>query len=277
MSPEADLHVHTIYSDSTFSPQEVVATAHEVGLSCIAITDHDAVGGVEEAIDYGKEVGIEVIPGVELTAEHNDTEIHILGYFIDYKSSWFLKKLQHLREARRKRFLQMVEKLRKFNILLDAEKIIRKNPSASIGRLHLAQELYRKGYVSSIKEAFRLYIGEGRPCYVKKERLSPQEAITMIRELGGISVVAHPYLMGDDNIIPVLVKEGIEGIEVYHSEHPLSAQIRYMSLAQNYNLLITGGSDCHGLGKGKVLLGKVRISYNLVEKLKEYKNARDKT
>jgi len=277
MSPEADLHVHTIYSDSTFSPQEVVVTAHEVGLSCIAITDHDAVGGVEEAIDYGKKVGIEVIPGVELTAEYNDTEIHILGYFIDYKSSWFLEKLQHLRETRRKRFFQMVEKLKNFNISLDAEKIIRQNPFASIGRLHLAQELYRKGYVSSIKEAFRLYIGEGRPCYVKKERLSPQEAITMIRKLGGISVVAHPYLMGDDNVIPVLVKEGIEGIEVYHSEHPLSAQIRYMSIAQNYNLLITGGSDCHGLGKGKVLLGKVRISYNLVEKLKEYKNARDET
>ncbi len=277
MSPEADLHVHTIYSDSTFSPHEVISTASKVSLACIAITDHDAVGGVEEAIDYGKKVGIEVIPGVELTAEYNDTEIHILGYFIDYKSSWFLEKLQHLRETRRKRFLQMVEKLKKFNISLDAEKIIRGNLSASIGRLHLAQELYRKGYVSSIKEAFRVYIGEGRPCYVKKERLSPQEAITMIRKLGGISVVAHPYLMGDDNVIPVLVKEGIEGIEVYHSEHPLSAQIRYMSMAQNYNLLITGGSDCHGLGKGKVLLGKVRISYNLVEKLKEYKNARDKT
>lgn len=277
MSPEADLHVHTIYSDSTFSPRKVVTTAREVGLFCIAITDHDAVGGVKEAIDYGKKVGIEVIPGVELTAEYNDTEIHILGYFIDYKNSWFLEKLQHLRETRRKRFFQMVEKLKNFNISLDAEKIIRQNPFASIGRLHLAQELYRKGYVSSIKEAFRLYIGEGRPCYVKKERLSPQEAITMIRKLGGISVVAHPYLMGDDNVIPVLVKEGIEGIEVYHSEHPLSAQIRYMSIAQNYNLLITGGSDCHGLGKGKVLLGKVRISYNLVEKLKEYKNARDKT
>lgn len=277
MSPEADLHVHTIYSDSTFSPREVISTANKISLACIAITDHDTVGGVEEAIDYGNKVGIEVIPGVELTAEYNDTEIHILGYFIDYKSPWFLEKLQHLRETRRKRFFQMVENLKKFNISLDAEKIIRENPSASIGRLHLAQELYRKGYVSSIKEAFRLYIGEGRPCYVKKERLSPQEAITMIRKLGGVSVVAHPYLMGDDNVIPVLVKEGIEGIEVYHSEHPLSAQIRYMSLAQHYNLLITGGSDCHGLGKGKVLLGKVRISYNLVEKLKEYKNARDKT
>ncbi|RKY36910.1 MAG: hypothetical protein DRP73_02570, partial [Candidatus Omnitrophota bacterium] len=100
MSPEADLHVHTIYSDSTFSPREVISTASKVSLACIAITDHDAVGGVEEAIDYGKKVGIEVIPGVELTAEYNDTEIHILGYFIDYKSSWFLEKLQHLRETR---------------------------------------------------------------------------------------------------------------------------------------------------------------------------------
>jgi hypothetical protein len=277
MNLEADLHVHTIYSDSTFSPREVISTAHEAGLSCIAITDHDSVGGVEEAIKYGHQLGIEVIPGVELTAEHNDTEIHILGYFVDYDNSWFQDRLKHLRESRRKRFFQMVEKLKKFNISLDAEKIIRQNPFASIGRLHLAQELYRKGYVSSIKDAFRLYIGEGKPCYVKKERLTPQEAITMIRKLGGVSVLAHPYLMGDDNIITLLVKEGIEGIEVYHSEHPLSAQIRYMSMAQNYNLLMTGGSDCHGLGKGKVLLGKVRISYNLVEKLKEYKNARDKS
>lgn len=272
MSLEADLHLHTIYSDSTFSPYEVVTTAKELGLYCIAITDHDAVGGLDSAIEEGKRSGVEVIPGVELTAEYNDSEVHILGYFIDYKKDWFLERLKHLREVRRKRFFQMVRKLRKFDINLDAEVIIKENPYASIGRLHLAQELYRKGYVGSIKEAFRLYIGEGRPCYVKKERILPSEAMTILRQVNGISVLAHPYLMANDKFITELIKQGVEGIEVYHSEHPLSAQIRYLNLALQHNLLVTGGSDCHGLGKGKILIGKVRIPYELVEKLKHYKD-----
>lgn len=271
MSLEADLHLHTIYSDSTFSPSEVVKVAKEVGLYCIAITDHDAVGGVEPAMEEGRRSEIEVIPGVELTAEYDDTEVHILGYFIDYKKDWFLRKLSYLRETRKRRFLQMVDRLRDFGIQLEAQRILRENPHASIGRLHLAQELYRKGFVSSIKEAFKLYIGEGKPCYVKRERLPPAEAISMIKQLGGIPVLAHPYLMNNDKIIPDLIKQGIEGIEVFHSEHPLSAQLRYVNLARSYNLLITGGSDCHGLGKGKILIGKVRISYEYVKKLKEYR------
>lgn len=274
MEPEVDLHLHTIYSDSTFSPQEVVGSAKEARLCCIAITDHDAVGGVETAILEGSKEGIEVIPGVELTAEYKNNEVHILGYFIDYKKEWFLERLEHLRDVRRKRFIQMIKKLKEFNINLDAEKIIRKNPYASIGRLHLAQELYIKGYVSSIKDAFRYYIGEGKPCYVKKERLLPSEAINMVREVGGISVLAHPYLMEDEKIILELIKQGIEGIEVYHSEHPLSAQLKYLRLAEEYNLLVTGGSDCHGLGKGKVLIGRVRLPYELVDKLRKYKDER---
>jgi len=272
MSLDADLHVHTIYSDGTFSPAEVVNFAKRVNLGCIAITDHDAVGGIEKGVLEGTKQNIEVIPGVELTADYSGTEIHILGYFIDYKKDWFLKKLKQLRDVRRIRFSQMVEKLKKFGINIDSGNLINKNSVSSIGRLHLAQELYQKGHVTSVKEAFTRYLGDGKPCYVKKEPLMPQDAVSMINELGGVSVLAHPHLLGDDNLVSDIIKQGIEGIEVYRFEHNESVRDKYLALASEYNLVVTGGSDCHGDAKADVLLGKTRVPYSVVEKLKKYRN-----
>lgn len=276
MSPEADLHIHTLYSDGTFSPREVLERVQKEGISAIAITDHDSVQAIEPAILEGEKLGIEVIPGVELTAEYNNSEVHILGYFIDYQKDWFLKKLKHLREVRKERFLQMVQKLRRFNIFLDPAKIVKENKSTALGRLHLARELKKQGYVSSVKEAFNLYIGEGKPCYVKKERILPQEAIAIIKELNGISVIAHPYTLKDEKILTEVLKQGIEGIEVYHTECSPVDQVKYWQVAYLNNLLVTGGSDCHGMAKGGVLIGKIKIPYAFVERLKKYRDERRK-
>lgn len=269
MEKFADLHVHTIYSDGTFTPDEVVDTAHKNGLSAIAITDHDSVDGIEPSMTAAKKYGMEIIPGVELTAEEENIEIHILGYFIDWKAGWFEKKLEKMRRARLERIYAMVDKLKSAGVDIDADKVLKISGPGAIGRLHLATALYNEGIISSINEAFRKYIGDKSPCYVKKYKLSPKEAADMIIKLGGVPVLAHPRLLNGDELITRFIKDGIRGIEAYHTEHAANAATRYEEMALRNGLLITGGSDCHGAGKGKILLGRVKVPYSLVDILKK--------
>ena len=265
----ADLHIHTKFSDGTFTPERIVKQAHELGLSCIAITDHDTVCAIEPARKEAESLGIELIPGVELAAEIDDYEIHILGYFIDWRAGWFGKKLEQICDVRRRRALAIIEKLRAFGISLDSGEVMREAAVGSVGRLHIARIMERGGFVHSIQEAFNKYIGNGRPCYVKKFRLTPAEAINMIYRLKGLAVLAHPYTIGNDELIPGFVQLGLRGIEVYYPEHNRSTTGHYRDLAEKYGLLVTGGSDCHGLGKDRVLMGEVKIPYDLVEALKK--------
>lgn len=265
----ADLHIHTKFSDGTFSPERIVREAHRLGLSCIAITDHDTVCAIEPAMREAEGLDIELIPGVELAAETGDYEIHILGYFIDWRAGWFGRKLEQICDVRRRRALAIIEKLRAFDISLDSDEVMREAAVGSVGRLHIARIMERRGFVHSIQEAFNKYIGNGRPCYVKKFRLTPAEAINMIYRLKGLAVLAHPYTIGNDELIPGFVQLGLRGIEVYYPEHNRSATGHYRDLAEKYGLLITGGSDCHGLGKDRVLMGEVKIPYDLVEALKK--------
>lgn len=265
----ADLHIHTKFSDGTFSPERIVRQAHQLGLSCIAITDHDTVCAIEPARREAESLGIELIPGVELAAEVDDYEIHILGYFIDWQAGWFGKKLEQICDVRRRRALAIIEKLRAFGISLDSDEVMREAALGSVGRLHVARIMERGGFVHSIQEAFNKYIGNGRPCYVKKFRLTPAEAINMIYRLKGLAVLAHPYTIGNDELIPGFVRLGLRGIEVYYPEHNKSTTGHYRDLAEKYGLLVTGGSDCHGLGKDRVLMGEVKIPYDLVEALKK--------
>lgn len=269
MKRYADLHIHTYNSDSTLSPQEVVELAHERGLAAISITDHDCIDGIEPAMECAKRYDIEVIPGVELTAEEGDLEVHMIGYFIDWKAGWFIKKLSEIRETRVNRIYDMVEKLKKFKINIDAKKVFEISGPGAVGRLHLANVLYNEGYTSSITEAFRKYIGNKAPCYVKKFKLTPKESIDMILKLGGVPVLAHPHILGKDDEIPGMAKKGLRGIEVYHTEHPNNATVRYEEIAFANGLLVTGGSDCHGMGKGQILLGRVKVPYSIVEDLKK--------
>ena len=264
----ADLHVHTFYSDSTFSPEEVVSCAKEKGLDAIAICDHDCIDGIEPCRAIGSTLGVEIIPGVEMTVEKEDAEIHILGYFIDLKADWFRKRLKEIQESRVSRIHRMVEKLRDFQIDIDTSEVFKMAGKGSVGRLHLARALLKSGKIKTMKEVFDKYIGFLKPCYVSNARFTPREAMETILKVGGVPVLAHPYVMGKDEYIPELVEWGLRGIEVYHTEHNAKTVSHYEELAKRYGLLATGGSDCHGLNKGRVLMGGVKVPYELVEKLK---------
>ncbi len=265
----ADLHIHTFYSDSTFSPEEVVACAKSSGLSAIAICDHDSVNGIDFCKKCAEPAGIEVVPGIELTVEKSDAEIHLLGYFIDWNADWFKKKLKEMQDSRKVRIHSMVEKLSEHGIKINAEDVFKSAGKGSVGRLHLAREMLKTGKVKSFREIFDKYIGFLKSCYVSNVRFSPQEAIEFILKAGGVPVIAHPATMGKDDYIPELVGYGLKGIEVYHTDHKPAMVKHYEDMAKEHGLLMTGGSDCHGLGKGRVLIGTVRVPYDLVEKLKE--------
>ncbi len=274
MQRVADLHVHTNLSDGTFSPEKVVEYSKANGLAAIAITDHDCCAGIAPAIIAAKDLDIEIIPGVELTAELENSEIHILGYFIDWQDTPFLKKLAEISRVRRRRAKEILEKLRKCKVSISEDELFELSGPGSVGRLHIAHLLFKKGYVSSLAQAFTKYIGDTGPCYVKKFKLSPREAVEMINGVGGIPVLAHPktiyikYVSRED-VVKGLVRDGIQGIEVYHSDHKARDQEEFKALAETYKLFITGGSDCHGLGKKEVLIGRVKIPYELVGKLKK--------
>ncbi|MBM3253317.1 MAG: PHP domain-containing protein [Candidatus Omnitrophica bacterium] len=265
----ADLHIHTTLSDSTFSPKEVIERAKEHKLSAIAITDHDCVDAIEPALQLAELYGIEIIPAVELSSEDNDLEVHILGYFIDWRDKRFAYELNEMRKRRIERMEKMIKKLKDHGVEINIESIFKLSQCGSIGRLHIAQAMLKGGYVKNIKEAFRKYIGDKAPCYVSGFRISPQEAIGTINRIGGIAVFAHPGTLKKEDLLLDLVSDGLKGIEVYHPDHSQADILHYLKIATKYKLLVTGGSDCHGFGKEHILLGSVRIPYEFVEELKD--------
>jgi len=277
MTKFADLHVHTNLSDGTFSPEKVVEYSKAKGLDAIAITDHDCCAGITPAIMAAKDLDIEIIPGVELSAELDGEELHILGYFIDWQNQAFVRRLEEITRVRDKRAKEILRKLKQKGIEISEKELFGLSGPGSIGRLHIARLLFKKGFVSSIQSAFTKYISDRGPCYVKKYKLSPNEAIDMIKDVGGVAVLAHPNTVNindrsTEDVLKILIKGGIQGIEVYHSDHTAKDKNEYKALAEKYNLLITGGSDCHGLGKQRVLIGKIKVPYELVEGLKRRRN-----
>ncbi|MBN3037836.1 MAG: PHP domain-containing protein [Candidatus Omnitrophica bacterium] len=264
----ADLHIHTTFSDGTFTPARVIKEAQQRGISCIAITDHDSVSAIEPALEEASRYDIEVIAGIELSAELDDYEIHILGYLIDWRVRWFRDKLKQLCAVRQERALAILKKLKAQGIRLNSQELLESALPGSVGRVHIARMMKKEGFVFSIQEAFNKYIGNGRPCYVKKFRLTPKEAIDMINQLKGVAVLAHPYSMGNDGLIADMAQMGLQGIEAYYPDQGTQSTEHYLDIAQKYGLLVTGGSDCHGLGKSRILMGEVKIPYDLVEALK---------
>ncbi|MFC1621685.1 PHP domain-containing protein [Candidatus Omnitrophota bacterium] len=264
----------TYLSDGTFSPEKAVEYSKAKGLAAIAITDHDTCKGITPAIMAAKDLDIEIIPGIELSAEMDDRDLHILGYFIDWQNREFLKKLEHIIHIRKERAKEILKRLKRVNVNISNEELFKLADFGCVGRLHIAKLLFKKGYVSSIAGAFKEYIGDNSPCYVKKFKLSPKEAVGMIRDVGGVAVLAHPRTINTKNrpledIVASLVKDGIQGIEAYHSDHAKKDEDKLSELAEKHNLAITGGSDCHGFGKKEILIGKVRIPYELVDKLRD--------
>jgi len=266
---DADLHMHTLFSDGTFTAKQIVMEAEASGICAISITDHDSVGAVLPSVEEAKEKNIEVLSGVELSAEYDGMEIHILGYLIDCGNKAFLEKLEFLRNVRVERIYRITEKLKSIGVTLDAEKVFAVSGLGTVGRLHVARAMVKEGIAASIYEAFAKYIGDKGPAYVANFRLTPEEAIKIIKEANGIPVLAHPYCLNRDDLIPMFVDFGLMGLEVYYPEHTQSMINYYLGIAKNFGLLVTGGSDFHGDVKPDVKMGAVRVPYELVERLKQ--------
>jgi len=270
-----DLHVHTTASDGTFTPQEVIDKAVEIGLSGMAITDHDTVDGLEIALKYRteKKLDIDFIPGIEMNTEAYGKEIHILGYFIDYNDRNLNEKLKEIQEARAKRAHKIIARLKKNGMTISFSDVEKFAKGDLIGRPHIARALISQGYVGSIKEAFDRYIGKGRPAYEPRYKFIPQEAIDLIKHSGGICILAHPGLIEARRIIEQIINMGIEGLEVYYPEHSKAQIKEYTELCWKKNLLTTGGSDFHGTGsaENRADLGYTGISAKLMKRIYSYK------
>jgi predicted metal-dependent phosphoesterase TrpH len=270
----ADLHIHTTSSDGTYSPSEIVVYAKKKSLSAVGITDHDTVKGIREAEEYGKVIGVEVVPGIEINTDYKHTEVHILGYYIDYTDSTFLAILEHLRNMRFQRIEKMFIKLVKHGLKLSFDDVVGDEPIETIGRPHLAAAIIRAGYADSIGEAFSKYLVQSTPGWVKRYEFSPFDAVKAIRDVKGIPVLAHPALVKDDTLIKELVQFGLMGIEAFHNEHTPETTEHYCRLANDMGLVITGGSDFHGYtDDGRADLGDVTVSYSIVENLKKIKGS----
>jgi len=269
VTKRADLHIHTHYSDSTSSPEEVIAQAREAGLSCIAITDHDTIDGIRPVRDAARGTDIEVIAGVELSTESGGKDVHILGYLFDDQNPALTKKLSAFQNARLERARQILEKLKSHGIdNISIEEVCSRSQSQAVGRPHIAALMVEKGWVKDIRKAFDKYLAEGQPGYVPKWKQTPSEALQLIREAGGVSVMAHPMITNKDALIPKLAEEGLDGLEVYYPNCPDNIRHYYEGIAGKLGLIMTGGSDAHGKAKNSTWLAKVTVPYTVVENLK---------
>lgn len=270
---KADLHIHTTASDGLMSPDEVVRWSSLKRLAAIGITDHDTVKGISPAKDASSKYGVEIVPGIELSTLFEDEEIHVLGYYIDYNAAWFLDILEKIQNSRYERAEKIVRKLNDLGIDITPEQVKIIAGDGAIGRPHIARAMIDKGYISNIKEAFKGYIGKGCPAYVERYKLSSEEAIDIIKRIGGISVLAHPGLIRNKANIGKIIDLGIEGIEVYHSKHDDDTIRNSLAIANSRKLLVTGGSDCHGMKlNNEPILGNCSIDYKYVQMLKEATN-----
>jgi len=265
----ADLHLHTSFSDGTFSPEELTGHGQRLGFAALALTDHDSVEGCARMAAACGVAGMEFITGTELTAEHNDIELHLLGYFVDPQNEKLLADLVRFQAVRQNRIREMAARLNALNIPLEAESVFALANCKSPGRPHVARAMVKAGLCKSLDEAFARYLKKGRPAWVPKAKMSALEGIELIHQAGGLAVMAHPGLNRTDNVIPVLVEAGLNGIECFHTKHSTATSERYLEMADKFHLLVTGGSDCHGFSKGKPLIGTVKLPYVHVEKLKE--------
>jgi 3',5'-nucleoside bisphosphate phosphatase len=275
----ADLHLHTNFSDGTFTPEELVLHAQKAGLACIAVTDHDSVEASARAAAACAAVNMEFVSGTELTAEHDDTELHVLGYFLDTSNEKLLAEITKFQAVRQNRIHEMVTRINEMGLPLQAESVFGLANCKSPGRPHVARAMVKEGLVRNLDEAFERFLKKGCPAWVPKSKISALDAIDLVHQAGGIAIMAHPGLNRTDNIIPGLVDAGLDGIECFHTKHSTATSERYLEIADTYHLLVTGGSDCHGYSKGKPLIGTVRLPYDHVGKMKERRaaNGRERT
>lgn len=258
-----DLHVHSTYSDGTLTPEELVILAKKQGLSAMALTDHDTLVGVKEAITAGNQHNMEIIPGIELSSTYYSKEIHIIGLYVDYKDKHFNEALEKIRVIRTERNLKVIEKFKEFGISISFDEMKELYGNAVITRAHFADYLLAKGYIKSRSEAFERYIGDNGPCFIPREKLTPAQTIKLINDAKGVSILAHPtlYHLGNDEmnkLLNYLCKAGLKGIEAIYSTYSIGEEIQIRKLAKENHLLISGGSDYHGQNKPHLNLGTGR-------------------
>jgi len=267
---KSDLHLHTTASDGRLTPSELVALALERGLEVISVTDHDSVGGVEEAVAAaGRSGKITVIPGVEINTDLATGELHVLGYFIDYTDEDLVASLANIRESRVGRAQKMVGKLRELGMPVEWQRVQDLAKGESICRPHIAQAMLEKGYVSDEKEAFEKYIGRNGPAYFGREKVGPADAVGIVKKAGGIPVIAHPADIANvDNIIVGLKAAGLVGLEAYYGQYDSKTVRRCVKMAARHGLLTTGGTDYHHFQDDReVLPGSADIPVSSIERL----------
>ncbi|MDY5949048.1 MAG: PHP domain-containing protein [Oscillospiraceae bacterium] len=271
-----DLHTHSLKSDGSMTPAEVVREAKRAGLAAIALSDHDTVDGIREAVAEGEKIGVEVIPAIEFSVQ-SKTETHILGYFIDIENPDLLKTLKEVVDLRIERNYVTCQRLNELGFDITIEEVRALAPNNFVGRAHFARVLMDKGYTKSVKEGFDLYMTSGKYAYCEKQRLTARNAVELIGKCGGISFLAHPHLtkLGDDELKEFL-KElkgfGLSGLEGYYTDYTPEMQEKYQAMARELGLLISGGTDFHAAMKPHISigtgLGNMKIPYSVLEAMK---------
>lgn len=264
----ADLHLHTRYSDGTYTPAELAESAAKAGLACIAVTDHDTLDGCAEVAAEAARHGLGFVVGTEVTAELEGRELHILGYFVDPGHADLQAELGRAQRIRQDRVREMVARLNEREVHLVLEDVLQQASCKAPGRPHVARALVQAGWCRSTDEAFERYLKKDRPGWVPKQKISAARAMALIHAAGGLAVMAHPGLNHDDSMIGRLAAEGLDGLECFHPKHSAGASAKYEAMARRFSLLVTGGSDCHGRSKNRPTLGTVRLPIEHLERLR---------
>ncbi|MCH8288388.1 MAG: PHP domain-containing protein [Candidatus Marinimicrobia bacterium] len=272
-----DLHAHTTASDGTMSPNDLVILAKKHGIEAIAITDHDTVEGIPEALAAGEREGIEVIPGLELSVEHNPGSMHILGLFIDHENEQLNESLREIQASRATRNPKIIEKLNEFGLNVSMEEVEKISGGGQLGRPHIAAALIKKRYVRTVQEAFDKYLKKGASAYFERHRLTREETVDMIHGAGGLVIIAHPGTLGVngqqlDSLLQELKDVGFDGIEVFYNNHSQVEEDRLMQAADKFGFLISGGTDFHGENKPAIKIGvgygNMAIPYEVLQEMK---------
>jgi predicted metal-dependent phosphoesterase TrpH len=252
MSGRVDLHSHTTASDGTLSPRELVIAAARHGVTVLAVTDHDSTDGLAEAMaEAAQHPPLTIVPGLEINCDVEGAEVHVLGYFVAHDAPWFQDFLREQRAERVTRVHRIAERLAELGMPIDPAEVFAIVREGSPGRPHVAQVMVNRGYVKSVREAFDKYLKAGGPANAPRRRLTPVEAVGVIRRANGVPVIAHPGLAERDELIPELVASGLKGIEVYYAEHSAAQVTNYLDLCRRHRLIATGGSDYHGPQSGR--------------------------
>ncbi len=264
-----DLHMHSTASDGSFPPEEVVDLAAKNGVEVISLTDHDSLAGIPTAAERAAKMGIRLIPGVELSVAEEGVDVHLLAYGFDPADKGLIEAVTRYRDSRRERARKILARLKGLGIRISLEEVEEVAQGGALGRPHVAEALMRNGYIETFNEAFQRYLGHHAPAYVAKQTVTLEEASTIVREAGGVLVLAHPGTLNRDQHIPAWSRRGLDGIEVWHAKHDAAAIAKYKGFAQMHGLLMTGGSDYHGERTPDISIGGVAVPLSILPPLEE--------